>query len=189
MGVMRALYCALRFPASPSPHSIMPLPARGAIDESERVCSFYVPFLMDYILVLRFVDTPSKLDLPLFGSQVPAGFPSPADDHIEGKLDLNEHLIRRPAATFFVRAAGESMRGAGIFDGDLLVVDRSVTPQSDDIVIAILHGDLTVKRLKKVAGQWHLAAENKDYPSLAISDDGCEIWGVITTSIRRHCGR
>jgi len=75
---------ALRFPASPSPHSIMPLPSRGTIDESERICSFYVPFLKDYIPVLRFVDTPSKLDLPLFGSQVPAGFPSPADDHIEG---------------------------------------------------------------------------------------------------------
>ena len=144
---------------------------------------------LGHIFVLSFVDTPSKLGLPLFGSQVPAGFPSPADDHIEGKLDLNEHLIRRPAATFFVRAAGESMRDAGIFDGDLLVVDRGVSPQADDIVIAILHGDLTVKRLKKVAGQWHLAAENKDYPALPIGEGDCEIWGVVTTSIRRHCGR
>ena len=139
--------------------------------------------------MLSFVDCPPKLELPLFGTQVPAGFPSPADDHIEGKLDLNEHLIRRPAATFFVRAAGESMRDAGIFDGDLLVIDRGITPQPDDIVIAILHGDLTVKRLKKVAGQWHLAAENMDYPSLPIGENDCEIWGVVTTSIRRHCGR
>lgn len=139
--------------------------------------------------MLRLVDSPLKLELPLFSAQVPAGFPSPADDHIEGKLDLNEHLVRRPAATFFVRASGESMRDAGIFDGDLLIIDRGVTPQPDDIVIAILQGDLTVKRLKKAGRQWHLAAENKDYPSLPLVEGDCEIWGVVTHSIRRHCGR
>lgn len=132
---------------------------------------------------------PIRIELPIFSSPVEAGFPSPADDHIEGKLDLNEHLVRRPAATFFVRASGESMRDAGIFDGDLLIIDRGVTPQSDDIVIAILEGDLTVKRLKKVAGQWHLVAENKNYPSLPIGEGDCEFWGVVTHSIRRHCGR
>lgn len=104
--------------------------------------------------MLRFVDRAKKLELPLFSAFVPAGFPSPADDHIEGKLDLSEHLVHRPAATFFVRASGESMRDVGIFDGDLLIIDRSITPKSDDIVIAVLHGSLTVKRLKKVAGQW-----------------------------------
>lgn len=139
--------------------------------------------------MLRLVDTPSKLELPLFTSTVPAGFPSPADDHIEGKLDLNEHLVRRPAATFFVRASGESMRGAGIFDGDLLIIDRGVSPQPDDIVIAILHGELTVKRLKKSDGQWLLAAENRAYPSLPLIEGDCEIWGVVTHSVRRHCGR
>jgi len=139
--------------------------------------------------VLRFADSPLILELPMFSAHVPAGFPSPADDHIEGKLDLNEHLVRRPAATFFVRASGESMRGVGIFDGDLLIIDRSVTPKPDDIVIAILQGDLTVKRLKKVAGQWHLAAENKEYPTLPVGEGDCEIWGVVTHSIRRHCGR
>lgn len=75
---------------------------------------------------LKFTDSPSKLRLNVFSSRVPAEFPSPADDHIEGKLDLNEHLVRRPAATFFVRASGESMRDAGIFDGDLLIIDRSI---------------------------------------------------------------
>ncbi len=139
--------------------------------------------------MLRLLDTPSKLELPMFTSTVPAGFPSPADDHIEGKLDLNEHLVRRPAATFFVRASGESMRGAGIFDGDLLIIDRGVSPQPDDIVIAILQGELTVKRLKKVDGQWLLAAENNAYPSLPLIEGDCEIWGVVTHSIRRHCGR
>jgi DNA polymerase V len=144
---------------------------------------------LEHVPVLRFPDTPLKLELPLFSAQVPAGFPSPADDHIEGKLDLNEHLVRRPAATFFVRASGESMRGVGIFDGDLLIIDRGVTPKPDDIVIAILQGDLTVKRLKKVEGQWHLAAENSDYPTLPMGEGDCEIWGVVTHSIRRHCGR
>lgn len=139
--------------------------------------------------MLRLVDHPTPLQLPLFGSPVEAGFPSPADDHIEGKLDLNEHLVRRPAATFFVRAAGESMRGAGIFDGDLLVIDRGITPQSDDIVIAVVHGELTVKRLQRQDDAWQLAAENRNFPTLHIRDDGCEIWGVVTHSIRRHCGR
>ncbi len=141
------------------------------------------------VIVLLVADVAKKLELPLFSAHVPAGFPSPADDHIEGKLDLNEHIVRRPAATFFVRASGESMRDAGIFDGDLLIVDRSVTPQPDDIVIAVLQACLTVKRLKKVAGLWHLAAENTDYPSLPIVESDCEIWGVVTHSIRRHCGR
>lgn len=139
--------------------------------------------------MLRLADNPTPLELPLFTSTVPAGFPSPADDHIEGKLDLNEHLVRRPAATFFVRASGESMRGAGIFDGDLLIIDRGVSPQPDDIVIAILQGELTVKRLKKVDGQWLLAAENSAYPSLPLIEGDCEIWGVVAHSIRRHCGR
>jgi DNA polymerase V len=139
--------------------------------------------------VLRLPDIPLKLELPLFGSPVEAGFPSPADDHIEGKLDLNEHLIRRPAATFFVRAAGESMRDAGIFDGDLLVIDRGISPKPEDIVIAVVHGELTVKRLQKIAGNWQLTAENPKFPSLPMHDDGCEIWGVVTHSIRRHCGR
>ena len=139
--------------------------------------------------MLRLVDNPAPMELPLFTSTVPAGFPSPADDHIEGKLDLNEHLVRRPAATFFVRASGESMRGAGIFDGDLLIIDRGVTPQPDDIVIAILQGELTVKRLRKIDGNWHLAAENRDFPSLPMVEGDCEVWGVVTHSIRRHCGR
>jgi DNA polymerase V len=139
--------------------------------------------------VLCLVDSPPKLEILLFSDRVPAGFPSPADDHIEGRLDLNEHLVSRPAATFFVRASGESMRDAGIYDGDLLIIDRSVTPQPDDIVIAILDGELTVKRLKKVGGQWHLAAENKDYPSIPIGEGDCAFWGVVTHSIRQHCGR
>ena len=139
--------------------------------------------------MLRFTDRPSDLALVLYTSRVPAGFPSPADDHIEGKLDLNQHLIRRPAATFFIRAQGESMRDAGVFDGDLLVVDRAITPQPNDIVIAILHGEMTVKRLRNAGGVWLLSADNPDYPATPLTDAGCEVWGVVTHSIRRHCAR
>lgn len=109
---------------------------------------------------------------------------------MEGKLDLNQHLIRRPAATFFVRASGESMRDAGIFDGDILVIDRSITPVAGDVVIAVLHGDLTVKRLMKAGPEgWALQAENAAFPNIPVDEEGCEIWGVVTNSIRRHCLR
>jgi DNA polymerase V len=141
------------------------------------------------ISALTFTDAPSHLRLNLFSSSVPAGFPSPADDHIEGKLDLNEHLVRRPAATFFVRASGESMKDAGIFDGDLLVIDRSISPKSDDIVIASIHGELTVKRLQQTGNEWALAPANPDYPMIKLDSSDNEIWGVVTHSIRRHCGR
>lgn len=150
------------------------------------ICSI-MPTLPSH--ALKFTDTPSKLRLPVYSSSVPAGFPSPADDHIEGKLDLNEHLIRRPAATFFVRASGESMRDAGIFDGDLLIIDRSITPKSDHIVIASIHGELTVKRLQQSGDQWLLVPANPEFPTMRLDDVGCEIWGVVTHSIRRHCGR
>ena len=138
---------------------------------------------------LKFTKTPSRLRLPVYSSSVPAGFPSPADDHIEGKLDLNEHLIKRPSATFFVRASGESMRDAGIFDGDLLIIDRSITPKSDHIVIAAVDGDLTVKRLVRSCDEWLLTPENQAYPTIKLDGPDTEIWGVVTHSIRTHCRR
>lgn len=134
-------------------------------------------------------NQPSELALVLYASRVAAGFPSPADDHVEGKLDLNQHLIRRPTATFFIRAEGESMKDAGIFDGDLLVVDRAITPRDDDIVIAVLHGELTVKRLRNPKPGWVLTAENPAFPDILLNDAGCDIWGVVTHSIRHHCAR
>ena len=137
----------------------------------------------------RFTDRPSRLALPVFASRISAGFPSPADDHIEGKLDLNRHLVRRPAATFFIRAQGESMKDAGIFDGDLLVVDRGIVPRAGDIVIAVLHGELTVKRLAMTEAGSILSADNPAYPDIRPGEAGCELWGVVTFSIRRHCGR
>lgn len=122
--------------------------------------------------------------LPIYSSRVSAGFPSPGDDHMEGKLDLNRHLIRNPPATFFVKAVGDSMINAGIHSGDILVVDRSLTPVSGKIVIAAIDGLLTVKRLHKEKGTLLLVADNPDYPSIEIQE-GNEmiIWGVVTSVI------
>lgn len=125
-----------------------------------------------------------SLHRPLFLSGVSAGFPSPADDYLDRKLDLNEHLVKNPAATFFVRVAGDSMTGAGINDNDILVIDRSLEPSSNSIVIAIVNGELTVKRLIKTRDSWCLIAENPDYPPLEINEDiPLEIWGVATYAI------
>lgn len=125
-----------------------------------------------------------SLQRPLFLSGVSAGFPSPADDYLDRKLDLNEHLVKNPAATYFVRVAGDSMMGAGINDNDILVVDRSLEPSSSNIVIAIVNGELTVKRLIKNRNSCRLIAENPDYPPLEINEDTpLEIWGVATYAI------
>lgn len=119
-------------------------------------------------------------------SKVAAGFPSPADDYMEGTLDLNEFLIAHPAATFMVRVEGTSMIGAGILSGDVLIVDRSVESRSGHIVIAIISGELTVKRLIKRDNGWLLKAEHPDYPPTKIGPDAeCSIWGVVTGSVRR----
>lgn len=122
--------------------------------------------------------------IPLFESRVSAGFPSPADDYVERKLDLNEYLIHHKEATFFLRVQGNSMIGAGIHDGDLLIVDRSLDAAHNKVVVAVIDGDLTVKRLilkeKKIA----LAPENPRYPTINVTDEqSFQIWGVVTNVI------
>jgi DNA polymerase V len=122
----------------------------------------------------------TPLALPLFLSRVPAGFPSPADDYVEKRLDLNEHLIDHPAATFFVRVKGDSMEGAGIRDGDLLVVDRALEPGHGRIVIAVVNGELTVKRLALREGEAWLEPENPAYAPLKLTEGlDCIVWGVV----------
>ncbi len=123
---------------------------------------------------------------PLFSSGVSAGFPSPAEDYIEKKLDLNELLIQNPSATFFVRVNGDSMTGAGINHDNILIVDRSLEPISGKIVIAIVNGEFTVKRLVKKGDFYKLVAENPNYPHIDVSEESsCEIWGVVTSSINQ----
>lgn len=122
--------------------------------------------------------------LPLFAGKVSAGFPSPADDYIEKTLDLNELLVKKPAATFFVRAVGESMLEAGIHPNDILIVDRSLEPVPGKIVICALNGALTVKRLLRRNGCWVLAAENSAYADIDLHEDlELVIWGVVTAVI------
>ena len=132
-----------------------------------------------------------ELRLPLVGGRVEAGFPSPADDFIERSLDLNEQLVANPIATFFVRASGNSMNGAGIHDGDLLIVDRSVTPMHGMVVVAVIDGGLTVKRLTKRGTQMSLTSEpNKldqgSYVPIEVGEEAdATIWGVVTWSVHR----
>ena len=122
--------------------------------------------------------------IPLYGSAISAGFPSPADEYLEGKLDLNQYLIPHPLATFLVRVSGNSMIGAGIHEGDLLVVDRSLEPRDGKVVIAVINGELMVKRLRYHGKRPYLYAENPDYSPVAITEAmEFQIWGVVTTAI------
>ena len=113
--------------------------------------------------------------------KVSAGFPSPATDYMENKLDLNEYLIKHPAATFIVKTSGSSMTSASIYSDDLLIVDRSIVPKNNNIVIASIFGDLTVKKLKKKEKSLFLVSANDDYPSIEVKEEmECFIWGVVT---------
>jgi DNA polymerase V len=129
---------------------------------------------------------PQRAERPLFLSRVPAGFPSPAEDYVEGSLDLNEHLIEHREATFFVRVKGLSMTGAGIADGDLLVVDRSLEAGDGDIVVAVVDGELTVKRLSRRGSCVRLLAEHPGFAPIEFKDgQELTVWGVVTSIVRR----
>lgn len=127
-----------------------------------------------------------KVKIPLFICSVKAGFPSPADDYIDKKLDLNEYLIANKASTFFVKVIGDSMIGAGIFPNSILVVDRSIEVTNGKIVLAILNGEFTIKRFKKIRGKIQLIAENPKYqPIEIIEEHEFEVWGVVTSVINK----
>ncbi|OFX14111.1 MAG: DNA polymerase V [Alphaproteobacteria bacterium RIFOXYD12_FULL_60_8] len=126
----------------------------------------------------------------MLGAHVEAGFPSPAEDFVEGRLDLNAYLIHRPAATFLLRVSGESMKGAGLYPGDVVTVDRSLAPRNGSIVIAALNGELTVKTLRWTAGGGVLKAANPAFPDFPLGEDvETVIWGVVTGLVRRIDGR
>ena len=128
----------------------------------------------------------SSLRITLVSAKVDAGFPSPADDHMERGIDLNEELIRNPAATCFVRVQGESMKDAGILTGDVLVVDRSKTPANKQIVVAMIDGEFTVKRFRKYGEKIFLQAANTDFPSIQIDENQeLVIWGAVTYIIHK----
>lgn len=161
---------AIRLP-SPLVHQLLDLKRRGQLPHGE-VGEIFTG------------STGSSLPIPLFESRVQAGFPSPGDDYSEGKLDLNEYLIPHKAATFFVRVTGESMTGAGIFPDDMLIVDRSLDPSDGKVVIAVLNGEMTVKRLKNHKDGLFLCSENDSYPDIQVTaENEFSIWGVVTNVI------
>lgn len=124
--------------------------------------------------------------IPIFFAPVKAGFPTPAEDFSEAKLDLNELLIKHPSATFFVRASGDSMTGVGISNNDILIVDKALEINEGKIVIASIDGEFTVKRVKKMKGNLFLIAENENYSPIKINDeDDFQIFGVVTTVIKQ----
>ena len=137
----------------------------------------------------RLLDITMPFTTPTPVQQVEAGFPSPAADHTEDNLDLVRLVVRRPAATFFMRVAGTSMVNAGIGDGDLLVVDRSITPREGDVVVAVVDGGFTCKRIRRVGKAWSLASDG-DGPEIQVdTDQGADIWGVVSWSFKEHCHR
>lgn len=131
--------------------------------------------------IKSFLENGTTHELPLYSNSVSAGFPSPADDYIECKLDLNKFLIQHPAATFFVRASGDSMKDAGIQSGDMLIVDRSLEASHGKIVIAAINSELTVKRLSRQGEHVQLLPANKNYQPIEITEEqDIVIWGVVT---------
>lgn len=124
------------------------------------------------------------MEISFYQQNIAAGFPSPADDYIEGKLDLNKYLITNPPATFFVKAACSSMIGSGIFKGDVLIVDRSKKALHNKIVIASYEGELIVRRLYKKATKTYLISENSQYANIELNED-TSIWGIVIGIVRK----
>ena len=137
------------------------------------------------ISAIHTADTSAPvLQLPFHISRISAGFPSPADDYVEERLDLNTLLVQAPSSTFFVRVQGHSMEGIGIFPDDILVVNRALTPRTNDIILAIVDGEFTVKRWVSTPNGWCLQSEHMDYPPIFIQEEmDFEVWGVVTFAI------
>jgi len=122
-----------------------------------------------------------KIKLKLFSQGVSAGFPSPADDYIDKNLDLNEYMIKHPAATYLLKVSGNSMIDAGISSDDILVVDRSIEPTDSKIVVAVINGEFTLKRFRKIENKIYLYPENAQFKPIEIKEEmECQIWGVVT---------
>ncbi|MFD0750629.1 LexA family protein [Mucilaginibacter calamicampi] len=126
-------------------------------------------------------------DIPILSSKVAAGFPSPADDHLDNALNLNDLLVKHPAATFLVRATGKSMEGVGIFNNDILIVDRSVNPVHGSVVIAAIDGECLVKTFCQEKKKNWLQSANPNFPLILLEEsNSVEIWGVVTGVVRQH---
>lgn len=130
-------------------------------------------------------DVKSKLELPFVVEGVSAGFPSPADDFLDINIDLNRHLIKNPSSTFYGKVRGNSMVDAGIHDGDLLIIDKSLEPQNNKIAVCFIDSEFTVKRIKLEKDIIWLVAENKDYKPIKVTKDNeLIIWGIVINVIK-----
>lgn len=131
------------------------------------------------------VDTSTELDLPIVEAGISAGFPSPADDFLDASIDLNKILVTNKDATFYGRVKGDSMIDAGLSDGDLLIIDKSLEPKDGKIAVCFIDGEFTVKRIKITNKCIYLVAENKNYKPIKVTDDNdFLIWGIVTTVIK-----
>jgi len=127
-----------------------------------------------------------EVKLNLYAHPIPAGFPSPADDFLEKRLDLNDYLVKNKAATFLVRVEGTSMENAGIFDGDVLVVDRSIEASDGKIILGALNGEFTVKRISMQKGRLFLVPENQQFKPIEVTEEmDFKIWGVVTFALHK----
>ena len=125
-------------------------------------------------------------DIPIFIDSVQAGFPSPAEDYMDLDLDLQGHLIQNPSSTFCVRAVGESMKDAGIQSGDIMLVDKSLNPKSRSIVLAVIDGEFTIKRVNVIDKELYLIPENENFPQIKITQEiDFQVWGVVTYIIHK----
>jgi len=126
------------------------------------------------------VSMKCRREIPLFLPKIAAGFPSPAEDYIDKPLDLNEYLIKHPSATFFVRVEGDSMINAGIHHGDILIVDRALEPAHKKIIVAVINGELTVKRMHKIKDTLYLIPENDTFKTITVTEEmDFQVWGVV----------
>lgn len=137
------------------------------------------------ILDIYSANTETELELPFVEEGISAGFPSPALDFIDLTIDLNKHLIKHPSATFYGRVKGQSLKNAGIYDGDLLIIDKSLEPINGKIAVCYIDGEFTAKRIKKSKEELWLMPENDDYPPIKIEEENdLIIWGIVTHVIK-----
>lgn len=144
---------------------------------------------MSLKLTLHLSNTKSSCTIPVAEESVKAGFPSPAQDYLTDAIDLNKELIRHPSTTFYARVAGDSMINAGISEGDLLIVDKSITPKDQDVVVAYIDGEFTLKRIQFEEGKDHLwlMPENEKYSPIKINkENDFSVWGVVTYNIKKQ---
>jgi DNA polymerase V len=142
-------------------------------------------FMTTTVEMIGSLDGKSDLQLPILLQSIDAGFPSPADDHIEKSLNINDHLITHPQATFLMRVRGDSMEGAGIHEGDIVIIDCTIEPVHGKIVVAEIDGDLTLKRLYRINGTIKLLPENPKFKEIEIKNESeLKIWGVVKNVIK-----